>query len=131
MGISLSTLDRRIRSGDIKTVKRGHRVFVQVQGLEPVSDEMVMLRYLLKLEECQETVRELQQTVAELESERDEAWEEASGRKDAYEELEEAYRKEHDALARTRQWALRLAVAASTLLVLLATSILITWQLLT
>ena len=38
MGISLSTLDRMIRRGEVKAVKQDRSVYVLVHGPEPLSD---------------------------------------------------------------------------------------------
>ena len=67
-------------------------------------------------EDLARTVRELEWGASELEQERDEARDAASARRDAYEELTEAYRSERAAHGRTRREALQLrlgAVAAS------------------
>ena len=42
--ISLSTLDRKIRSGEIEVVREGRRVYVRMQGPEYLSDEELLRR---------------------------------------------------------------------------------------
>ena len=39
MEISLSTLDRKIRSGEIEVIREGRRVYVRMQGPEYLCDE--------------------------------------------------------------------------------------------
>ena len=129
--ISLSTLDRRIRTGEIEAVRRGRRVYVLMHGPEYMSDEELLERTIVNLDESERTVRRLRRTAAELERERDEARDAASAREDAYGELEEAYRRECAAHERTRRVALRLGLVVAALLGLLVISVLVTWRLLT
>ena len=91
MEISLSTLDRRIRSGEVEMVREGRRVYVRMHGTEYVGDDELLRRSLGREDKLQRTVWELDRTVTELERERDEAREAAA---QAHKELEEAYRKE-------------------------------------
>ena len=63
MEISLSTLDRKIRSGEIEVVREGRRVYVRMRGPEYLSDEE-----LLRRADARE--RELQRTVAGVGAER-------------------------------------------------------------
>ena len=46
MEISLSTLDRRIRSGEVEVVREGRRVYVRMHGLEYVGDDELLRRSL-------------------------------------------------------------------------------------
>ena len=62
-----------------------------------------------------------------MERERDEARDAASASRQAYEELEEEYRKERTAQGRTRRLAIKLGVAVVALLVICG---LVTWRLL-
>ena len=64
---------------------------------------------------------------SELERERDEARDAASASRDAYEELEEAYRKETAAHKETKEVVIALRVTAIVLLVLLVASVLVWW----
>ena len=95
MEISLSTLDRKIKKGEVEVVREGRRVYVRIHGPEYLSDEERMRRAFIREDE-------LERTVGELERERDEAREAASASKDTYEELEEVYRKERAAHGQTR-----------------------------
>ena len=77
MEISLSTLDRRIRSGEVEVVREGRRVYVRMHGLEYVGDDELLRRSLGRKDKLQRTVWELDRTVTELERERDVATEAA------------------------------------------------------
>ena len=115
--ISLSTLDRKIRKGEIEVVREGHRVYVRMHGSELMSDEELLRRAIMREDELARRVRELERSASELERERDEAREAASASRDAYEDLEEVYRKERAAHGRTKQVAFRLGLVAVTLFV--------------
>ena len=99
--ISFSTLDRKIRSGEVEVVREGRRVYVRMQGPEYLSDEELLRRAIAREDELQRTVRQLEQNVSELklraselERERDEARESAATANRPYHELEREYRKE-------------------------------------
>ena len=127
--VSLSTLDRMIRKGEVEVAREGRRVHVRMLGPEGPSDEELLRRAIVREDELERTVRELEQSASELERERDGAREAAAASRGAYEELEE--RAAH---GRTGRWATRLKVAAAVLLVLLvplAISILVCWLLAT
>ena len=127
--ISLSTLDRKIRKGEVETVREGRRVYVRMHGPEQLSDDELLRRAIIRVDELERTVSELERSASELELERDEARDAASASRDAYEELEEAYRKERAAHRRTKRVARTLALVAVALLALLAVSILVGWRL--
>ena len=118
--MSLSTLDRKIRKGEIEVLREGRRVYVRMHGPELMSDEELLERTIANLDESE-------RTSSELERERDEARQAASGSRDAYEEVTEAYRKERAEHGRTRQLALRLGLVAAALFVLLIISVVVTW----
>ena len=118
--MSLSTLDRKIRKGEIEVLREGRRVYVRMHGPELMSDEELLERTIANLDESE-------RTSSELERERDEARQAASGSRDAYEEVTEAYRKERAEHGRTRQLALRLGLVAAALLALLIVSVVVTW----
>ena len=117
LDVSLSTLDRKIRKGEVEVVREGRRVYVRMHGPEYPDDEELLRRAIIREDE--------------LERERDEAREAASASRDAYEEMEETYRKERAAHGRTRELASRLKVAVAGLVVLLVISILVAWLLAT
>ena len=89
--ISLSTLDRMIRKGDLEVVREGRRVYVRMHGPEYPSDNDLLRRAIMREDELDRTVRELERSTSELEKERDEATDAASASRDAYEEATEAY----------------------------------------
>ena len=127
MEVSVSTLDRMIRRGEIEVRREGRRVYVRLEGPEYVSDDELLRRSLAREDKLQRTVWELDGRASELERERDEARdaESASGR--AYEEMEEAYRKERAAHGRTKNALIAVRVIAFVLLALLTGSVLLWW----
>ncbi len=126
--ISISTLDRMIRRGEVEVRREGRRVYVRMEGPEYVSDDELLRRALAREDKLQRTVWELDGRASELERERDEAREAASAGRQAYEEMEQAYQKEIAARRGTRRLAIRLGLAVVALLVVVG---LLTWQLLT
>ena len=122
--ISLSTLDRRIRSGEVEMVREGRRVYVRMHGTEYVGDDELLRRSLGREDKLQRTVWELDRTVTELERERDEAREAAA---QAHKELEEAYRKETAAHKGTKELLNMARVTTFVLLALLIASVLLWW----
>ena len=102
--ISLSTLDRKIRRGETEVRRDGRRVYVRLEGPEYVSDDELLRRSLVREDKLRRTVWELDGRASELERERDEAREAASVSRRAYEEMEEAYRKERTAHGSTCVW---------------------------
>ncbi len=124
--VSISTLDRMIRRGEIEVRREGRRVFVRMEGPEHVSDDELLRRALGREDKLQWTVWELDRRASELERERDEARDAASASRQAYEEMEEAYWKERAAHGRTRRLAIRLGLAVVALLVICG---LLTWRL--
>ena len=103
--ISLSTLDRKIRKGEVEVAREGRRVYVGMHGPERLRRDVI---------------RE-----EELKRERDEAGDAAVAVRQAYAELEEAYRKEVTAHRKTKQLIVMLVVAASVLFALLAAGFLV------
>ena len=57
--LSLSTLDRKIRRGEIEVRRKGRRVYVRLEGPEYVSDDELLRRSLAREDELQRTVWEL------------------------------------------------------------------------
>ena len=127
LAMSLSTLDRRIRRGEIEVRRKGRRVYVRMEGLEYVSVEELLRWANVREHELERTVRELDGRASELERERDEARESVSAVRQAYEELEEAYRKERAAHGGRRRLVFRLGLAMVVLLVVCG---LLVWRLL-
>ena len=98
--VSLSTLDRMIRKGEVEIVREGRRVFVRMSG-EYITDEELLRQTIDREHELEQTVREVEQRVSELklraselELERDEARESAATARRPYHELEREYQKE-------------------------------------
>ena len=124
LAISLSTLDRKIRRGEVEVVREGRRVYVRLHGPEQLSDAELLRRATIRGDELERTVRG-------VERERDEARDAAAASSAAYEELTEAYRKERVAHGRTRRLALRLGLVVAALVVLLVIGVLVAWRLFT
>ena len=127
MEISLSTLDRRIRRGEIEVRREGRWVYVRMHGLEYVGDDELLRRSLGREDKLQRTVWELDGRASELERERDEAREAALASRQAHKELEEAYRKETAAHKETKELLNMVRVTAIVLFVLLVGSVLLWW----
>ena len=125
--VSISTLDRMIRRGEVEVRREGRRVYVRLEGPEHVSDDEFLRRAIVREDKLQRTVWELDGRASEMERERDEAREAASASRRPYQELDEAYRKERTAHGRTRCWTVRLGVTAAGLFVLLIASVLVWW----
>ena len=116
--VSLSTLDRMIRRGEIEVRREGRRVYVRMYGREYLSDEELLRRAVGRLDESQQDVLRLKRTLSELERERDEA-------REAYGRREEEWLKEAAAHRRTRRLAFILGVVAVVLLGLLVASVVV------
>ncbi len=127
MEISLSTLDRRIRRGEIEVRREGRWVHVRLEGPEYVGDDELLRRSLGREDKLQRTVWELDRTVTELERERDEAREAALASRQVHKELEEACRKERAAHKETKNLLNMVRVTAIVLFVLLVGSVLLWW----
>ena len=132
--ISFSTLDRKIRSGEVEVVREGRRVYVRMQGPEYLSDAELLRRAIAREDELQQTVRELEQRVSELklsaselERERDEARESAATARRPYHELEREYQKEVAAHKETNELFIAVRVSVFVLFALLIGSVLLWW----
>ena len=125
--ISLSSLDRKIRKGEVEVVREGRRVYVRMQGPEYLSDAELLRRAIAREDEFQRTVRQLEQNVSELKRELDEARESASASRRPYQKLERAYQKEVAAHKETNDLFIAVRVTAFVLLVLLVASVLVWW----
>ena len=98
--VSLSTLDRKLRNGEVEVRREGRRVFVRMEG-EYITDEELLRRAIVREDDLERTVREMEQSASglqrrasELERERDEARESVSAGRLAYHELETKYQRE-------------------------------------
>ena len=124
--ISLSTLDRKIRSGEIEVVREGRP--------EYLSDEALLRRADARERELQRTVRELEQRVSELkqrgselERERDEARESAATARGPYFELRMEHQREVSEHEVTNSVLNIFRLIAFVLLALLIGSVLLWW----
>ncbi len=131
--ISLSTLDRKIRNGEVEVRREGRRVFVRMAG-EYITDEELLRRAVAREHELERTVRELEQSVSELklraselERERDEARESAATARRPYHELEREYQKEVAEHKVTKDVLNVVRMIALVLLALLIGSVLLWW----
>ena len=134
--VSLSTLDRMIRKGEVEVRREGRRVFVRMKG-EYITDEELLRRAIDREHELEQTVRELEQEApdlklraSELERERDEARESAATARRPYHELEREHEKEVAEHKVTKDVLNVVRVIAFVLLALLVGSILLWWFLL-
>ena len=127
LDMSLSTLDRQIRRGEIEVRREGRRVYVRLEGPEYASDDELLRRSLAREDQLQRRLWELDGRATELERERHEARESASASRQAHEEMEEAYRKERAAHERTKEGLIAARVIAFVLLALLIGSVLVWW----
>ncbi len=132
--VSMSTLDRMIRRGEVEVRREGRRVYVRMEGPEYLSDEELLLRSLAREEELRGTVRELERSVSEwqlraseLERERDEARESAANANRPYYELEMEHRKEVAEHRDTKEALMASRVGALVLIVLLVGLVLLWW----
>ena len=132
--ISLSTLDRMIRRGEVEVRREGRRIYVRMHGPEYLSDEELLHRSIARERELERTVRELDQSVSEwklraseLERERDEAKESAASARGPYVKLQIEHRQEVSA-HKTTKWMLNIfSVTALVLLALLVGCVLLWW----
>ena len=130
--VSLSTLDRKIRTGEVEIRREGRRVYVRMVG-EYITDEELLRLAIIREDDLEQTVRELEQSASDweqeragLERERDAARDEVARWETGYDEYQEERRKERAAHERTRRLAIRLGVAVAMLLVVVG---LLTWRL--
>ena len=54
--ISLSTLDRKIRKGEVEAVREGRRVYVRMRGPEYLSDDELLRHAIIRLDESEQPV---------------------------------------------------------------------------
>ena len=132
--VSLSTLDRMIRRGEVEVRREGRRVYVRMHGPEYLSDEELLRRSIAREDELQRTVRELEQSLSQwqswasqVERERDEALEAAATANRPYYELEREYQKEVAAHKETNGVLILTRVVMFVLLLLLVGWVLLWW----
>ena len=134
LGVSLSTLDRRVKKGEIEVFREGRRVWVLMHGPEYLSDDVLLRRAEVRAEELKRTVAKLEGTISELElratrlkQERDEAREAESTAWRPYHELERKYRKEVSEHKVTNSVLMVAQIVAFVLLALLIGAVLLWW----
>ena len=124
LAVSLSTLDRRIASGDIQVRREPHgsrhRIYVMLDDDLPENGASARSQGTL-LDVAQERIRGLDEQVALLQAQLAQEQERNIG-------LEESYRKERGERDRMRRMAFILSLVAAGLLVV---SVLVAWRLLT
>ena len=124
LAVSLSTLDRRIASGDIQVIReqrgRLHRIYVMLDDDLPENGVNTGSQSTL-LDVAQERIRGLEEQVELLQAQLAQEQERNIG-------LEESYRKERGERDRMRRVAFILGLVDAGLLVV---SVLVVWRLLT
>ena len=129
--VSLSTLDRMIRKGEVEVEREGRRVYVKLPGPRYPSDRELLRQARARVEKLERTVGELAEEADQLEQERDRARAETDTAIDEYRKLEEVLVREQNEHQGARRWAARLGIAVAVLVVLLAVTVLVAWWLIT
>ena len=120
LGISLSTLDRQIKAGEVEAVRQDRRrVYVLVRWPEDPSDEVLLYRAWDRIDELKSEVFRLKKAALELEIERDEALDDMIASKDQSHDLLKANGELLAAYERMRRLSIRLGVVSVVLLTLL------------
>ena len=128
--VSLSTLDRMIRKGEVDVKREGRRVYVKLPGPRYPSDRELLRQARARVEGLERTAAELAEEGDRLEQERDRARSETETALEEYRRLEDVLVGEQDAHERTRRWAKIFGFTALGLLGILAVVILMAWWLL-
>ena len=130
--VSLSTLDRKIRTGEVEIRREGRRVYVRMVG-NYITDEELLDRAIVRQDELERTVRELEEQASELkhraselEQERNEAREAVSAGRRTHHEIKWAHEKEIAEHKVTKDAFNFVRVVALVLLVIVG---LLTWRL--
>ena len=127
LAVSLSTLDRRIASGeiDVRREEQGRRcrVYVMLDDDPPENGEDAESQVAL-VDVAQERIRGLEEQVELLKTQLDLEQGRNAG-------LEKSYRQERAGRDRTRRAAFTLGLAVAGLLGMLAVGVLVAWRLLT
>ena len=120
--VSLSTLDRMIRKGEVEVTREGRRVYVKLPGPRYPSDRELLRQARTKIERLERVVDELVEEANQLERERDQARAETESVKADNGRLEGLFRAERLARGRMRRLAGRLGWAVGVLALLLVIS---------
>ncbi len=129
--VSLSTLDRMIRKGEVEVAREGRRVYVKLAGPRYPSDRELLRNARTRVEQLERRVGEVAGVADRLERERDQARAETETALNEYRKLEDVLVGEQDAHRRTRRWLSRLGIAVAVLVALLAITVLVAWWLFT
>ena len=127
--VSLSTLDRMIRNGELEVGRKGRRVYVKMPGPHYPSDHELLRQDMTRVEQLDRTVGKLAEEADGLEQEREQALAETEVARGEYRKLEAEHLKGQAAHRRTRRWAARLGVSVAVLVVLLVVTVLVAWWL--
>lgn len=111
--VSLSTLGRMIRKGDLEVAREGRRVYVKLPRPRYPSDRELLRQALTRVERLKRTVRELAEEADQMEAERDEARAQTEAVKGEYCQLEAEHHREQAAHRGARRWVARLGVAVA------------------
>ncbi len=130
MEVSLSTLDRMIRKGEVAVERRGRRVYVKLPGPRYPSDRELLRQARVRVERLERTVAELAEEADRLEEARDRARSATETALEEYRRLEEVLVGEQNAHEKTRRWTSIFGFTVLGLLALLAIVILVAWWLL-
>ena len=125
--VSLSTLDRMIRKGELEVQRQGRRVYVKLPGPRYPSDRELLRQARSKIEGLERVVDELVDEANQLEQERDQARAETESVKAENGRLKGLYRAERLARGRMRRVAGRLWWAVFVLTVLLVFGGVVAW----
>ena len=128
--VSLSTLDRMIRKGEVAVERKGRRVYVKLPGPRHPSDRELLRQARSRLERLERTAGELAEEADRLEQERDRARSETESALEEYRRLEGVLVGEQEAHEKTRRWVKIFGIAALGLLAILVIVILVAWWLL-
>ena len=127
LGVSLSTLDRMIRRGELEVAREGRRVYVKLPGPRYPSDRELLRQAMTKVQRLELMVDELVEEADQLERERGQAQAETEAASAENGRLQGLYRAERLARGRTRRLAGRLGWAVFVLTVLLVVGGVMAW----
>lgn len=125
LGISLSTLDRQIKAGEVEAVRQDRRIYVLVRWPEDPSDEVLLYRAWDQIDELKSEVSRLKKVALKLEMERDEALDDTIASKDQSHALLNANEELLATCERMRRLSIRAGLIAVLLLGLLVVSVLL------
>ena len=95
--VSLSTLDRMIRRGEVEVAREGRRVFVKLAGPRHPGDRELLRISRTRVEQLERRVGEVADIADRLERERDQARAETETARGEYRNLEAEHQEEQDA----------------------------------